>query len=309
MKKKKHRKPLKKTKNLSKHSLKQFISKPFLLGASIVFSLIIVVYATYAWNTAADVKTNKFNGTRLSVKIDEIFSPNYQWNPGMQTEKIIRVTNNGEAAAFVRLRLDEYLATFQVSTDDNHHGDPTITDGNGNLILKDTPSANPITFANFKNWTKPSVIENQTYETQYEGPKYYLGKEGFEMPNFEYPDGSTARQDSDFNYLTIDFTDRVKDNVAAATDDAPNGKKNNWFYWKGYFYFTSVLYAGETSTPLTNGVTLSADLPNELKGALYVMDVNLDGVDILDGSLEAEWNLNKTDDKPVFDVLEQHIQK
>lgn len=305
MKKKKHHKPLKQSKRRKqsqKKSRDRFISKPFLLSASIVLALVIFIYATYAWNTAADEKSNKFEGTRLSATITEVFVPNLQWVPGTQTEKVIRVENNGEAAAFVRVSLSEYLAAFQVSVRDNHDG--ADKDGNGNLQITKDKGDFEITFKNFTDW-QDEINEDgkSTYQISNDPAKYYIGSNSWASKNFVYPDGSDDRNKTPLEYLSIQFTNRVKDKVTDAKD-VPNGQKNNWFYHDGYFYFTSVLYPGEMTTPLTNGVTVSEELPNAYKGALYVMDVQMDAVDIIEGSL-SDWDIKKGD--PVYDVLEDHI--
>lgn len=291
MKKKKSQKHLKKSRRKQKKDFYSYFSKPFILSASILFSLIIVIYATYAWNTAADEKTNRFSGTRLSAEITETFVPELQWNPGTQTEKVIQVTNNGEAAAFVRISLHEYLAAFKINVEDRV--------GNGNLEITKEAGEEQLSFSNFNQWT--SLVENNqkvTYPMDEEKEQFYLADKAYENPFVRYDEARDERKDP-FQYLTIDYTALVKDTV-----DEAKARKNQWFYKDGYFYFTSVLYPGETTTPLTKSVTLSKRLPNAYKGALYVLDVKMDAVDIIEGSL-SDWRIDKTND--VYKVLEEHI--
>lgn len=291
MRKKKSKKHLKRTRNDSKVPFSSYFSKPFVLSISIVFSLIIIIYATYAWNTAADEKTNKFSGTRLSAEIVETFVPNLQWNPGTQTEKVIQVANTGEAAAFVRVSLHEYLTTFKVDVEDRT--------GNGNLE-KTSESGEELSFDNFDKWKM--LVENHDHVTypvnDEKKDEFYIAYQAYENPYVQYNEVREERKDP-FQYLKIDYTDRVKDTVSEAIES-----KNQWFYEDGYFYFTSVLYPGEMTTPLTHSVTLSKRLPNAYKGSLYVLDVKMDAVDIIEGSLE-DWKIDTNSN--VYKVLEKHV--
>lgn len=301
MKKKSHRKPHQTGRKKSTKSKSLFqkladqLSKPLVLGMSVVFALVLVIYATYAWNTAADEKNNHFEGGRLSAVINETFVPNLQWQPGTKTDKIIQVTNTGDTAAFVRLSLDEYLLSFDVDT----IGDQAT----GNLTIisdEEAESKTVITMAGFADWSTYKTGE-AAYPVPYEEDKqFYVFKEAWEQKNFAFPKGSTERNEKPLRYLSIQFTERTK-------DEPTDIEENDWFYSDGYFYYAAVLYPGETSMPLTKDVLVKSSLPNSLKGALYVLDVNLGAIDIMKGSLEAGWQLSPDDD--VHKVLDQYIRE
>lgn len=287
----KRRKISKKTKRKTASHRRFLLTKPFVFSLSVMAALLIVIYATYAWNTSAKEKDNHFEGTRLSAKIVETFVPNLQWQAGTTTQKVIQVTNNGEAAAFVRLSLYEYLLAFQVDVEDQT--------GNGNLVIVDQAKDPQATFANFKDWQTVA----QSHGTYQSNDSYQVAETAIvpTVPEgrFRYPETS-ERQVSALGNIQLVFDE------AHFFTQIPESQQNYWLYEDGYFYYSEVLYPGETTTPLTKEWQLSSSLPNRYKGALYTVDVNLDAVDIFEDSL-SYWQI--TSSSPVYTMWQDKVVK
>lgn len=276
---KKHKKNRKKNHRLSLSKLRFLWTKPLLFSFSLLITLLILIYGTYAWFTSAEEKENHFEGTRLSAKIVETFVPNFQWEPGTTTQKVIQVTNNGEAAEFVRLSLYEYFLAFAV--------DVTDQTGNGDLVTVDQARTPEATFDNFKDWQVVAASQG-TYHTN---DTYQVAQEAIvpTVPEdrFRYP-VTDKRQQTALQFIELKFDENY------LTTKIQAERENYWLYEDGYFYYSEVLYPGETSTPLTREWVLSSSLPNRYKGALYTVDVNLDAVDIYKDSLE-HWQIGAND--------------
>lgn len=88
-------------------------NKKIALIASVVFAIMIVVSATFAWLTFNDTKVNSFKGGQIAdgtVVINELFNPNPKpWQPGDVVDKEVTVSNNGEVDVFVRVSYEEIL--------------------------------------------------------------------------------------------------------------------------------------------------------------------------------------------------------
>lgn len=272
---------------LKKSSAFRF-SKPVFLLFSLVLSAVILFAGTYAWQTSADKKTNKFDGTYLSAKITEVFSSNMIWEPGTETEKVVRVENNGEAAAFVRLSLTEYLLTFQVDTTDQT--------GNGNLIQTDQPIEPTAELSKVDTWQKASEAGGTfAYQLNAEtGSQYFIANQY--VQNGPYPWEHSEDRPEPLPYAQIRFG-----NVYSSVQDT---QTPYWLYYQGYFYYSKIVYAGGLTEPLMTGVALSNSLPNAYKGSLYSIDLQMDAIDIMAESLES-WGMDKQ--SPVYDMLKEQF--
>lgn len=232
---------------------------------------------TYAWFESSDNRKNSFEGTKLVAEIDEIFTPNKEWQPGSTTTKEVRIKNVGPATAFVRVSLYEFLASFQI--------DVTDQTGNGNLKTVATAIQPSLDEANTDTWeiaaknhgTYTSIGEN--YVTDSALISDPLNKTGM----YEY--NSSEREKSALKYLDLNFSKTFEATI-------PNETGKKWVYENGYFYYLSPLKSGELSEPLLDSVTLSDTLSNQYKGALYKLKVYMDAHDLTQPLIN-EWQLDQ----------------
>lgn len=232
---------------------------------------------TYAWFGSSDDRKNSFVGTQLAVEIDEVFTPNKEWQPGEKTTKEVRIKNIGSSTAFVRVSLYEFLASFQV--------DITDQTGNGNLKTVAAAILPALDETNTDTW-EAAAKNHGTYTNS--GKNYVADAALISDPlnkigMYEY--ANPAREKTALKYLDLNF-------AKAFTTTAPSTLGKNWVYEDHYFYYLSPLKSGELSEPLIDSVTLSDMLPNQYKGALYKLKVYMDAHDLTQ-SLVSEWQLNQ----------------
>lgn len=279
MKKNKHN--LGKRKKPSKKQRVKVNTKWIIAVSTFLFSGLMVLGSTYAWFVSEDSELNHFVGSRLSAEIIEEFEPNFEWQPGLATKKVIQVKNTGNIPAFVRISLYEYLLTFKI--------DITDQTGNGNLAIASQEVLPTVDQKNTASW-QPAVNVGGTY--LYEGQHLIAEKAivpnvltGTEMYKFK----ESAREKTDLRWFQLNFPDNVYD-VAPA-----KGTKNYWFYQDGYFYYSELLEPNEISAPVMNSVHLSPSAPNRFKGSLYQLNPMMDAHDTTKGLLSS-WNIGNSGD-------------
>ncbi|WP_086349755.1 BsaA family SipW-dependent biofilm matrix protein [Candidatus Enterococcus clewellii] len=240
------------------------------------FSSLMVLGSTYAWFTSQDEKENNFVGTRLAAEIDEDFEANYQWQPGLTTQKVVRVKNTGDVPALIRVSFYEYLLLFEIDTTDQT--------GNGNLKLSPTEITPSVNSKNVETW-EAAAQAGGTYS--YDG-KFYLAKEavvpdrstGTDMFKFQ----DTNRGNGPFKWFDLDIPSHVYTSTPAA------GTKDYWLYSDGYFYYSELVAPRESTTPILNSILLNPSAPNKYKGALYQFNPVMDAHDATEVILTA-WSL------------------
>ncbi|WP_321385848.1 BsaA family SipW-dependent biofilm matrix protein [uncultured Enterococcus sp.] len=248
---------------------------PILLLVSF-FSSLMVLGSTYAWFTSQDEKENNFVGTRLAAEIDEDFEANYQWQPGLKTQKVVRVKNTGNVPALIRVAFYEYLLLFEI--------DVTDQTGNGNLKLSASEITPSVNSKNVATW-KPAALAGGTYKYD---EKYYIAKEavvpdrstGTEMFKFQ----DAGRGNGPFKWFDLDIPGHVY------TSAPPAGTTDYWLYSDGYFYYSELVDPGQSTQPVLNSITLNASAPNKYKGALYQFNPVMDAHDATEVILDA-WDL------------------
>lgn len=252
-------------------------SKPFLAVFSVILSLLVVVGSTYSWITYSDEQINQSKATRkkLSAVIDELFSPNLKWAPGIKTEKNVSVRNNGQVPAFVRISLYEFLAQFELDMNDRA--------GNGSLKIVSKSSGTDMKIDDSATWEKGS-----TYKLA--SGKYYTVAEVYKSDK-KNPDTAYMYKKNriieEYNYVTINFNDGDISDV----DNPPNtGVKNYWYYSDGYFYYSEVLQPKDKTTQLIQSVSLDKKLPNKFKGSIYQLVPVMDAHDNTKALLE-DWKI------------------
>ncbi|WP_348921024.1 BsaA family SipW-dependent biofilm matrix protein [Enterococcus rotai] len=237
----------------------------------------IALKETYAWFMSSDNHTNSFVGTELVAEIDEVFTPNKEWQPSSTTTKEIRIKNIGSTTTFVRISFYEFLASFQI--------DLTDQIGNGNLKTVTAAIMPNLDEANTDTWE----IAAKNHGTYTSAGKNYITDEVLvsdplnKVGMYEY--NSAEREKTALKYLNLNFSKAFEATVPSVTE-------KKWLYEKGYFYYLSPLQSGELSEPLLDSVTLSDKLPNKYKGALYKLKVYMDAHDTTQ-SLIDEWQLEK----------------
>ncbi|MGC6770347.1 BsaA family SipW-dependent biofilm matrix protein [Enterococcus sp. LJL51] len=247
-----------------------------------------VFLSTYAWFVSADSEKNTFEGASLVAEITEVFTPNYEWQPGEDTTKIVSVTNTGETPAIVRLSLYEFFLSFQI--------DVTDQTGDGNLKESGVTVMPSVDADNTDTWA-PAVAAAGTF-TQ-DGHNYIAAEAiiSGESDRYEY-DNVVRDTTAPLKYLTLNFSSNFK------TAIPPAGAQKYWIYENGYFYYSEILQPGEESSPLLDSLTLSKNLPNKYKGSLYKLKIFMDAHDATP-AITGAWGVNSGGD--VYQMLEALI--
>lgn len=262
-----------------RHLLRVFYkSKGIFAFFSLLLSLLLVMGSTYAWITSNDERVNRTeaNKKQLSAKIDGDLDMVRHFAPGTKESKEIRVTNNGEVPAIVRLSLTESFVSFETDVTDNHG----VGNGNGGLTSYGTPILPAISLNDTSTW-----IVGKTYEIS--ANKHY--KANHVLKDLPYIYQGTRPEP--MPAIQLDFTNgKVFDSSTqpSGTDSA------YWYYENGFFYYSEVLEAGESSTNLLTSVTLNAAYLNRYKGAFYKLVPEMDAHDITK-ELFSDWGISSTD--------------
>lgn len=262
-----------------RHLFRVFLkSKALFACFSIVLSLLLIVGSTYAWVTSADERVNRTeaNKRKLSAKIEEEFQQVFHWAPGTTKEKTIRVKNDGETPAIVRISLTEFFVGFETDTTDNH----ATGDGNGDLKVYTTASVTPIDRKKTDTW----VVGNR-YEVN--ASTYYQANLSLLDQAYSYKGTRTAPLPA----IALNFqSGKVFDQ---ATPPGP-GESDYWYYEKGYFYYSEILEPDDVTPNLLESVSLDAAYANQYKGALYKLVPEMDAHDITK-SLLSDWGISSGD--------------
>ncbi|MGG5316075.1 hypothetical protein [Enterococcus sp. AZ072] len=262
-----------------RHLFHTFVrSKGLFAFFSLLLSLLLVTGSTYAWITSNDERVNRTeaNQRKLSAKIDGNLDMVRHFAPGTKEAKEIRVTNNGEVPAIVRLSLTESFVSFETDVKDNH----SPGNGNGDLMSYGTPVLPVISLKDTSTW-----IVGKTYEIS--ANKHY--KANHVLKDLPYVYQGTRPEP--MPAIQLNFTSgKVFD-----SNTQPSGTDSAyWYYENGFFYYSEVLKAGESSTSLLTSVTLNPAYLNQYKGAFYKLVPEMDAHDIT-RELYSDWGISSTD--------------
>ncbi|OJG76158.1 alternate signal-mediated exported protein [Enterococcus pallens] len=276
-------------------------SKGLFACFSLVLSLLLVVGSTYAWITSDDERVNRSEATRkqLSARIDEDFNQVFHWAPGTTQTKAVRVKNDGETPAIVRLSFKEFFVGFEIDTTDNHRQDANILNGNANLTLHELDEQNDtlIDTKNTSTWAVGNVYS-------VDGTKHYVANASVQDHDYLYKAARTEPLSAfQLNFQAAKVFDDPDDTV---------GEENYWFYHDGFFYYSEVLQSKDDPlTPQTENltvnllesITLDAGYANQYKGALYKLVPEMDAHDITE-SILTDWGIAGS---PVEDMYKDHL--
>ncbi|MEO1768839.1 BsaA family SipW-dependent biofilm matrix protein [Candidatus Enterococcus ferrettii] len=276
-----------------KHLFRTFVrSKGLFACFSLLLSFLLILGSTYAWITSADERVNRAerNDKRISAKIDEDFEQVFHWSPGTTKKKEIRVKNNGEIPAIVRLSLHEFFISFETNVEDNHRENPAIEEGNGNLVVYPATSVLP---NNTIKVNDTSTWKVNNYYSVYAN-KYYKANQAIcnslddHSLAYVYNDAGRTMplKAMELNFQTTKLFDQTKKPTA--------GDTNYWYYEKGYFYYSEILQPNESTEDLLKSVRLNPAYSNQYKGALYKLVPLMDAHDITK-SLISDWGIASTD--------------
>ncbi|MGG5329422.1 BsaA family SipW-dependent biofilm matrix protein [Enterococcus sp. AZ163] len=258
-----------------RHLFRIFVrSKSLFACFSLLLSLLLVVGSTYAWITSSDERINQAekNTRRLSAVIEEDFTEVFHWAPGTEQEKNIRVKNNGEFPAIVRVSLKEFFLGFETDVTDNHG----IGDGNGNLKIYGQSSTTPVDVKNTSTW----VIGN-TYGRN--ATTYYKANLALLDQSYAYKGTRTKPLPA----IVLNFqAGKVFDQIAPPSAS----EKDYWYYEDGYFYYSETLPPNDVTENLLDSVSLDAAYANRYKGALYKLVPEMDAHD-QSQSLFSDWGI------------------
>ncbi|MEO1772686.1 BsaA family SipW-dependent biofilm matrix protein [Candidatus Enterococcus ferrettii] len=256
-------------------------SKFSLAFFSLFLSFILIIGTTYAWYTESDERINRIesHNQHLSAKIEENFQTVDQWSPGTTKRKEIRVKNDGEVAAIVRLSLKEYFLYFEVDTTDNHREEISRYNGNGNLTVYGQPT-NAIDVSKVATWKK-----GNTYELS--ASIYYKAKEDVLERDYVHGQNRTLP----LKAIELNFH---PNKIFEDHSKIPPNESRYWYYEKGFFYYSEALKPGEITTNLLDSVSLSTVYGNPYKGALYKLVPKMDAHHVTH-SLISDWELKPTD--------------
>lgn len=270
--------------------LLQTVLKSKLLFAffSLSLSLLLVMGSTYAWLTDQDQRINSSPkvASKLSLSLAGDFDQVIHWVPGTTKAKPIRVVNTGDIPAIVRISFDEFFVGFETTVQDNH----VDTDGNGNLKVYPTPVLPAIT-KETSTW-----VEGKTFEIN--ANKYYKANKVLRNKAYKYKDSG---REEPLPAMQLNFT---PNKLFDGANKPGNTDSKYWYYEDGFFYYSEILPAGETTTDLLESVTLSSDYANRYKGGLYHLVPTLDGHDISQSML-TDWALDTTGF--VYDLYENKL--
>ncbi|EOH86128.1 BsaA family SipW-dependent biofilm matrix protein [Enterococcus pallens] len=253
-------------------------SKGFFAFFSILLSLLLIMGSTYAWIISSDERVNRAeeNQKKLSAKITGDLDPVLHWAPGTVKTKQIKVKNNGEVPAIVRLSLTESFVSFETDAQDNHDDG----NGNGDLTVYPTPVLPVVNVKDTSTWIVGKTYEmnaNTHYKANYalkDQPYAYRGPRTEPLPAIQlnFPNGKVFDENEQ----------------PAGTDKA------YWYYENGYFYYSEVLRPNEETSNLLDSVALNAAYANRYKGAFYKLVPAMDAHDITKGLL-SDWGIQSTD--------------
>lgn len=284
------------------HLFRVFLkSKGLFACFSLVLSLLLIIGSTYAWITSADERINRSdaNHRKLSARIDEDFDRVYQWAPGTTQTKAVRVKNDGEIPAIVRVSFKEFFLGFDVDISDNHRLDDTIVNGNANLKVHDfdEQSETLIDVKDTSTWTVGNVYVADATD-------HYIANASVRDHSFVYKGARTAPLSAfQLNFQTAKVFDDPDDTV---------GEEQYWFYHDGYFYYSEVLqseddpgttHTDNLTTNLLESITLDASYANQYKGALYKLVPEMDAHDITE-SILSDWGIENS---PVEEMYRDHL--
>ena len=276
-----------------KHLFQTFVrSKGLFACFSLVLSLLLIVGSTYAWITSADERVNRTdaNHRKLSAVVEEDFNEVFHWSPGTTKKKEIRVTNNGEVPAIVRLSLHEFFVSFETNVADNHRENLAVEEGNGNLVVYPATSVQPNNTIKVKDTDTWKI--NNYYSVS--ANKYYKANQAIcnslddHSLAYVYNDAGRTMplKAMELNFQTTKLFGQTKQPAA--------GDANYWYYEKGYFYYSEILQPNESTEDLLESVRLNPAYANQYKGALYKLVPLMDAHDIT-RSLLSDWGISSTD--------------
>lgn len=255
-------------------------NKSLLLLFSFFLSLLLIIGSTYAWHTYSDERLNrvKENKGKLDVVIAENFNVNLSFEPGTRTEKELTVKNIGKSPAIVRVSLYEFFLAFEI--------DLNVGEGKGNGKLKTV---------NHSNGSDIDLHDLNTWEVGNTYPvaagNYFVATDVFKSDTnnattaYRYKEPPTYLA---LQSIIIDF------NTEKIVTTIPTEETSNyWYYEAGYFYYSEMLNAGESTEKLIQSVHLPESYPNKYKGALYQLIPVMDAHDI-SKSLLKDWQIAGT---------------
>ncbi|MEO1769999.1 hypothetical protein [Candidatus Enterococcus ferrettii] len=285
-----------------RHLFRVFLkSKALFACFSIVLSFLLIVGSTYAWITSADQRLNRTetNRRKLSARIDEDFNQVFHLAPGTTQTKAVRVKNDGETPAIVRLSFKEFFVGFEVDTNDNHRLDANLLNGNANLTLHELDEQNDtlIDIKDTSTWAVGNVYS-------VDGTNHYIANNNVQNHTYDLNEVRTEPLSAfQLNFQTAKVFDDPDDTV---------GEENYWFYHEGFFYYSEVLQSNDDPlTPQTENltvdllesITLDASYANQYKGALYKLVPEMDAHDITE-SILTDWGIAGS---PVEDIYKDHL--
>lgn len=286
-----------------------------------ISAILTLLGSTYAWFTSSDSEVNHFGGRYLTAEITEVFTPESQWQPTMNSTKEVRVKNTGPTPAVIRLSLKEYMLLFEYdNTVVNYFDmdDPgNYYNGLNNITIRDNPKEPTVDVKDVKTWEAAASGENYGTYKRPDGPGYYTAisyhssdsytpkkgatpensGEGHTMNdyipandptptgNVEYP-RDYFQPGQPLNMIQLNFnTPKIR------TTKSTDSTEKYWLYENGYFYYSQIVPPGETTEALLNSLTLSDRTPNIYKTSLYKLHVYMDAHDTTQPVFNA-WNIS-----------------
>lgn len=281
--------------------------KVVLLGTVLVAGAIAMT-GTFAWFTDSDTVVNKMKLARFNVKITEEWKEeeNKNLEPNAEVSKVVRVANNGTADAVVRVSIDEAITLFKA---DQNANEPTIFWGEAKIENDDaTKVAVP-------NYVMPQKVkEEKKVEKE-------IGEEGSKT-TIEYYDVVTSLKDGEtqcyvavvdsydglvrynpndggkLEYAYYEYADStIEDTIDYFEPQFRVGTgEKEWTLIDGYYYYNSIVKAGETTEPLFEKVEVSESLPNTYIGSKYNLTPNMQAVQANGDAVMSEFAVDSNRD-------------
>lgn len=264
-------------------------SKALALAVTVALVFFCLCMGSYSWFVAEDTVVNKFSQSdiplKMSIIANEVFLRPENWRAGQQIQKELRIGNNGDYNALIRVSLNEFLALYEI---DLTTGLRTVTGLNGRGIAEQS---------NRQTWVEDYVVPARIVNAQgfYDAMLDQNGQQLYYTINRVFSTAFLSNEDALRNenisrYLKIHWGNV---GTTGAWD---------WIFDPDTkcFYYTKVLLPGQETTELFTALTAVGILPNSYKGGMYKLDVWANGVQPVAGALDF-WEL--TPGSAVYQVL------
>lgn len=212
----------------------------------------------------------------------------------------IAIESEAEYAQLFRVSFQEYYLALKRDAKTNNL--ETVNRGSKVSIDMEKP----------ETW-KQAVAKEQTLDKE---GRIYLPQKVYEAggaavleKGLTESDPQESDQVDPLAYIEIQFSNRLFE-----AGDAPQDKEPYWFYEDGYCYYSEPVAGGETTLALLSKTIILKDLPEDLRGGVYRVSVQVEASEVSAEVLK-EWSLDEKSavyqqiEKIVKDAEDKELEK